>query len=132
MRNGGGAVNAGAVVCVGLPPFGAVMRVVFFAPTFPPEMQQYTRGLAEVGAQVFGVADTPREALPPDVKKYLTGYLQVPRIMDEGDVVNRVVDWIGGHSVDRVLANWEPLTLTAAAVRERIGMPGMSYDDVKG
>src|SRR5262245_33613452 len=101
MGNAAGAVNAGAVVVV----VGVIMRVVFFAPTFPPEMQQYTRGLAEVGAQVFGVADTPKEALSPDVKKYLTGYLQVPRIMDEGDVVNRVVEWIGGQSVDRVLAN---------------------------
>jgi hypothetical protein len=27
-------------------------------------MLQYTRGLAEVGAEVYGVGDTPREALP--------------------------------------------------------------------
>jgi len=26
------------------------MRVVFLAPSYPPEMIQYTRGLAEVGA----------------------------------------------------------------------------------
>src|SRR4249920_3401744 len=91
------------------------MRVVFFAPTFPPEMVQYTRGLAEVGAEIYGVADTPKEALSPDLQRYLTAYLQVPRIMDEGDVVERVVNWLRGRTVDRVLANWEPLTLTAAA-----------------
>ena len=28
------------------------MRVVFLAPTYPPEMIEYTRGLAEVGATV--------------------------------------------------------------------------------
>ncbi|MEN9797562.1 MAG: hypothetical protein RL653_1258, partial [Pseudomonadota bacterium] len=28
------------------------MNVVFLAPTYPAEMQQYTRGLAEVGANV--------------------------------------------------------------------------------
>ena len=27
------------------------MRVVFLSPAFPPEMIQYTRGLAEVGAE---------------------------------------------------------------------------------
>ena len=27
----------------------AAMKVVFLAPSYPPEMQQYTRGLAEVG-----------------------------------------------------------------------------------
>jgi biotin carboxylase len=108
------------------------MRVVFFAPTFPPEMIQYTRGLAEVGAEVFGVADTPKEGLPPELKRYLSGYLQVPRIMDEDDVIARVLEWLRGHSVDRVLANWEPLTILAARVREKLGMPGMSVDDVRG
>ena len=33
------------------------MNVVFLAPAFPPEMIQYTRGLAEVGANVYGVGD---------------------------------------------------------------------------
>ena len=51
--------------------FAARMRVVFFSPTYPPEMQQYTRGLAEVGAQVYGVGDTPREALPREVRPHL-------------------------------------------------------------
>ena len=108
------------------------MRVVFFAPTFPPEMIEYTRGLAEVGAEVYGVADTPREALPPELKRYLSAYLQVPRIMDEDDVIARVTDWLRGKTVDRVLANWEPLTILAARVREKFGMPGMSVDDVRG
>ena len=46
----------------------STMRVVFLAPSYPPEMIEYTRGLAEVGAQVYGVGDTPREGLPPRVK----------------------------------------------------------------
>ncbi|MBL9112854.1 MAG: hypothetical protein JNM74_26445, partial [Myxococcales bacterium] len=54
------------------------MRVVFLAPLYPPEMMQYTRGLAEVGAEVYGVADSPREAIPRQVRPYLTDYLQVP------------------------------------------------------
>jgi biotin carboxylase len=108
------------------------MRVVFLAPTFPPEMIQYTRGLVEVGAEVYGVADTPKEALSPELRRYLTAYLQVPRIMDEDDVIERVSTWLKGRSVDRVLANWEPLTLLAARLRERFHMPGMSVDDVRG
>jgi hypothetical protein len=35
------------------------MRVVFFAPTFPPEMIQYTRGLAEVGPGAEHAVDGP-------------------------------------------------------------------------
>ena len=41
------------------------MRVVFLAPAYPPEMIQYTRGLAEVGAEVYGVGDSPRGACRP-------------------------------------------------------------------
>ncbi len=112
--------------------FAIHMRVVFFSPTYPPEMQQYTRGLAEVGAEVYGVGDTPRQMLPASVKPYLKDYLAVPRIMDEDDVMDRVSAWLRGRSVDRVLANWEPLVILAARLRERWGMPGMSVDTVRG
>lgn len=108
------------------------MRVVFLAPSFPPEMIQYTRGLAEVGATVYGVGDAPREGLPREVRPYLHDYLQVPRIMDEDDVIERVTNWMRGKEVDRVLANWEPLVILAARIRERWGMPGMSADAVLG
>ncbi|MGV3622486.1 MAG: ATP-grasp domain-containing protein, partial [Archangium sp.] len=108
------------------------MNVVFLAPSYPPEMQQYTRGLAEVGANVFGVGDSPRQGLPPSLKPYLADYLQVPRIMDENDVIARVTAWLRGRRVDRVLANWEPLVILAARLREKYGMPGMSVDTVTG
>ena len=108
------------------------MRVVFLAPAYPPEMMQYTRGLAEVGAEIYGVADTPQSRLPAEVRRYLTGYLEVPRIMDEEDVIARVSTWLRGKSIDRIVANWEPLVILAAKLRERHGMPGMSVDTVRG
>src|SRR3954469_13655825 len=108
------------------------MKVVFLAPAYPPEMIQYTRGLAEVGAQVYGVGDQPREALPAAVKPHLHDYLQVPRILDEDDVIERVSAWLKGTAVDRVLANWEVLVMLAARLRERWGLPGMSPETVRG
>jgi biotin carboxylase len=108
------------------------MKVVFLAPNYPPEMQQYTRGLAEVGATVYGVGDAPVGSLPGSLKQHLSDYLQVPRILDEDDVVARVHAWLRGREVDRVLANWEVLVLTAAKLRERFGLPGMSVDTVEG
>jgi biotin carboxylase len=108
------------------------MKAVFLAPSYPPEMQQYTRGLAEVGADVYGVGDTPAEALPAALKRHLHDYLQVPRILDETDVVERVTAWLRGREVDRVLANWEVMVLTAARLRERFGVPGMTVDTVTG
>jgi biotin carboxylase len=110
----------------------AAMKAVFLAPTYPPEMQQYTRGLAEVGAEVYGVGDTPVAGLPASVKPYLADYLQVPRILDDDDVVARVTAWMRGREVDRVLANWEVMVLTAARLRERFGVHGMTVDAVRG
>jgi biotin carboxylase len=110
----------------------ASMKAVFLAPSYPPEMQQYTRGLAEIGVDVYGVGDTPAAALPPAVRPHLADYLQVPRLLDEDDVVARVTAWLRGRQVDRVLANWEVMVLTAARLRERFGVPGMSVDAVRG
>ena len=66
------------------------------------------------------------------MKKHLSGYLQVPRIMDEDDVVSRVLAWVRGKGIDRVVSNWEPLVILAAKIREQLGMPGMSVDAVRG
>jgi biotin carboxylase len=108
------------------------MNVVFLACGYPPEMKQYTRGLAEVGASVYGVGDSPLEQLAPSFKQYLTDYLQVPRLLDEDDVVARVEAWVRGKQIDRIEANWEVMVLTAARLRERLGIPGMSLDTVRG
>ncbi len=108
------------------------MRVLFLAPSYPAEMQQFTRGLAQVGVEVYGVGDQPAGALPERVRQCLTGYLQVPRILDEDDVLERTSAWLRGKPVDRVLSNWEPLVLLAARMRERWGVPGMSTDVVNG
>jgi biotin carboxylase len=105
------------------------MRVVFLSPRYPPEMRQFTRGLAEIGAEVLGVGDgTP----DPELRRYLSGYLEVPSIMDEDDVLARVTAWLRGRSIDHALANWEPLVILAARLRERFGLPGMSVDTVRG
>jgi biotin carboxylase len=92
-------------------------------------MRQFTRGLAEVGAEVLGVGDGSPD---PELRRYLADYLEVPSIMDEEDVIARVHAWLRGRSVDRILANWEPLVIVAARLRERFGMPGMSVDTVRG
>ena len=105
------------------------MRVVFLSPRYPPEMRQFTRGLAEVGAEVLGVGDGSPD---PELRRYLADYLEVPSIMDEEDVIARVHGWLRGRSVDRILANWEPLVIVAARMRERFGLPGMSVDTVRG
>ncbi|MBA3456848.1 MAG: ATP-grasp domain-containing protein [Deltaproteobacteria bacterium] len=92
-------------------------------------MRQFTRGLAEVGVEVLGVGDGSPDG---ELRRYLSGYLEVPRLLDEDDVIARVHHWLRGHEIDHVLAAWEPLMMTAARLTERLGLPGMSVDTVLG
>jgi hypothetical protein len=108
------------------------MDVVFLSPGYPPEMNQFTRGLAEAGARVWGVGDSPAASLPEVVRRSLAGYLQVPSMLDEDDVIGRVRAWVGDRQPDRIEGNWEPVTLLAARLRELMGVPGMSVEAVLG
>lgn len=105
------------------------MRVVFLSPRYPNEMRQFTRGLAEVGVEVLGVGDGHPD---PELRRYLSDYLEVPSLTDEEDLIRRIHGWLRGRTIDRILANWEPLVLTAARLNEMFGLPGMSVDTVRG
>ncbi len=108
------------------------MNVLFLNPNFPAEMPDFARGLSEVGANVLAVGDTPRAALSDKVRRSVAAYLAVPRLLDEDDLVRRVVAWLGHTKVDRVESTWEPLVLAAARLRQVLGVPGMSVDTVMG
>ncbi|HEV2445431.1 MAG TPA: hypothetical protein VGS58_05895, partial [Candidatus Sulfopaludibacter sp.] len=109
----------------------AAMRVLFLAPAYPPEMIEYTRGLAELGHQVYGVGDGPAAALPESVRRSLTDYLKVPQLLNESDTAARVLSWFGDRPPERALSNWEPLVILAARLRERWGLAGMAVDTVR-
>ena len=108
------------------------MDVLFLSPHFPVDMPRFTRGLAEVGARVWGVGDQPFEALPEPCRRHLSGYLAVPRLLDEDDVSARVRAWLGRRTPDRIESLWEPLVLLAARLRAELGVEGMSPDVALG
>lgn len=108
------------------------MKVLFLSPHYPEEMLDFTRGLAEVGAQVYGVGDMPAGALPAKVKPYLHDYVQVQGLMNEAHSLERLVDIARQIGVDRVETLWEPMVLIAAAVREAVGLPGMDRNTALG
>lgn len=102
------------------------MNVIFLSPGYPAEMPLFVRGLAEVGARVLGVGDQPYGSVPADARRYLSAYLHVPNLMDEVDVVHRVVSWVRGTRIDRVEALGEYWVVLAARIREALGTDGMS------
>ena len=104
------------------------MNVLMISPGYPAEMPLFTRGLADVGARVFGVGDQPQEALAPDVKRSLHAYLPVKNLWDEDATARAIRDFVKGQTIDRVECLWEPGMILAAKVRASLGVPGMTVE----
>jgi len=102
------------------------MKILFFSPGFPGEMPLFSRGLAEVGATVWGLGDQPVESLPEGVRRALSGYLRLASLWDEEAVVTEARRAHRQVGFDRVECLWEPGMLIAARVREALGLPGMT------
>jgi hypothetical protein len=102
------------------------MNILPISPGYPGEMPNFTRGLADVGAHVFGVGDQHPGALPDPVKARLTGYLHVRSLWDEAAVVEAVRQWPDARKIDKVECLWEPGMVLAARLREALGVPGLN------
>ena len=105
------------------------MNVIFLSPSYPFEMQDYVRGLAEVGAKVYAVGEGP---LPEKVRPFIHDYLHVPQLFNEKDLIKRVCTWAQNKNIQRVEALWEPLMMAAAHIRKKLRLPGMSPGVVLG
>ncbi len=102
------------------------MNVVFVEPYFPSSQRHFARALAEVGATVIGLGESPAEALDEQLKGWLHHYEQVPSVTDVEAMtgqVRRVQDRLW---VDRIEATIEAHTLATARVREACAIPGTS------
>jgi formate-dependent phosphoribosylglycinamide formyltransferase (GAR transformylase) len=102
------------------------MNVVFVEPFFPPTQRHFVRALADVGATVIGVGESPAESLDDELKSWMAHYHQVPSVVDEG-VMTDTVRWIQDKVyVDRLESTIEAHILPVAKVRERCTIPGTS------
>jgi len=102
------------------------VNVIFVEPSFPITQQQFVRGLAEVGATVIGIGETPKDHLSDEVRGYLTHYEHVGSVVDLGAMVHAVRTIQGMVWVDRLEATIEAHVMSAARVREACGIPGTS------
>jgi biotin carboxylase len=100
--------------------------ILFFSPGYPPEMAYFVRGLAQVGARVLGVGDSPPGGLPPLARDSLDDYLQVNSLWREEALVEAVRRWPVSGRLDGVECLWEPGMLVAARLREAFGLPGLT------
>ena len=102
------------------------MNILLLSPGYPGEMPNFTRGLSEVGANVYGVGDQHPGALPESVRQRLAGYLHVRSLWDEAAVVEAVRAWPEARRLDKVECLWEPGMVLAARLREALGLPGLN------
>jgi hypothetical protein len=102
------------------------MDVLMFSPGYPAEMPYFTRGLAEVGARVWGLGDQPAGGLPDVARKALAGYLQVRDLWNLRSLLDDLRRWRGPQGFDRIECLWEPGMLYAASLREALGVEGMT------
>lgn len=102
------------------------MNIVFVEPHFPRNQREFPRALAEVGANVIGIGETPLEYLDHQLKDWMVHYEQVGSVTNLEEMtaaVRRVQDMVW---VDRLESTIEAHQLVAAQVRERLGIPGTS------
>lgn len=94
-------------------------------------MPHFTRGLAEVGAQVYGLGHDPLEALAPEVRKCLAGYIRVPNVLDEDSAVRHALPQLEKLAPDRIECLWEVGVELAARLRQELGVLGQRPDDAR-
>ena len=104
------------------------MHVLFVEPSFPRNQPRFVQALAEVGARVTGIGETPVGALPDTVARSLYGYEQVGSVCDEDAMTETVRRIQGREWVDRLEATVEAHILPAAKVRAACGVPGTSVE----
>lgn len=102
------------------------MNVLFLSPGFPTEMNDFVRGLAEVGADVVGIGDQHESAVPERARRHLAAYFQVSSFSHEDELVELARSLAARVGFDFVESLWEPLMVPAARIREELGIPGMS------
>jgi hypothetical protein len=94
-------------------------------------MPHFTRGLAEVGAEVYGLGHDPAESLAPEVRKYLTGYIRVPNLLDEESAVRHALPQLERLAPDRIECLWEVGVELAARLRQALGVVGQRPEDAR-
>jgi formate-dependent phosphoribosylglycinamide formyltransferase (GAR transformylase) len=102
------------------------MNVIFIEPCFPSNQREFVRGLKSVGANVIAISEKPREWLDPELAGWLSDYVQIGSVVDEGQLERAVRYAQSQVWIDRLEATVEAHVQPAANVRERCRIPGIS------
>jgi biotin carboxylase len=100
------------------------MHVLFLAPDTHIYNHGFLRGLKSLGARVSAIGMTSKDRLSPEAKALLDNYRACDRMLDI-EALAKAAKELGKPSFDRIETIDEPLVEPAAALRERLGVPGL-------
>ncbi|MEO7361090.1 MAG: ATP-grasp domain-containing protein [Gemmatimonadaceae bacterium] len=102
--------------------------MVFVAPLFSPAATQMIEAIALLpDVKLAVIAQQPLESLAPHVAERLAGHWRVEDITNAADL-EKALRALSGHigKIDRCFGAYEQLQEPLAAVREKLGIPGLS------
>ncbi len=104
------------------------MDVLFLAPDTSSYALRFLDALQRSGARVHGIGHAPREQLPPDLQRLLSGYTSARSILDGADLARIAREIAPAAGFARVETIDEPAVVSAAHVRSVLGLPGTSVE----
>jgi biotin carboxylase len=101
------------------------MHVLFLAPDTHVYNHGFLRALKQLGAKVSAIGATSAEKLSPAARHLLDGYRPCERMLEVTTLLRRARE-LAEPAFDRIETIDEPLVEPAAALREQLGVPGLS------
>jgi Carbamoyl-phosphate synthase L chain, ATP binding domain len=102
------------------------MHVVFIEPRFPANQRHFVRALHAVGATVTAIGEGSKDSLSGELRHQLSHYEQVNSVVNDDAVLAAARFIHSKKRIDRLEAVVEAHIMTAARVRETLGIPGIS------
>ncbi|HEY9838863.1 MAG: acetyl-CoA carboxylase biotin carboxylase subunit family protein [Candidatus Sericytochromatia bacterium] len=108
-----------------------MLNVVALSPHFPQNFTHFWLRLREAGARVLGIADTPWEELPSDLRQALTEYYRVEDLHMTDRLEEACRHFIERYGPIQYLESHNEYWLeTEAVLRTRLGIPGPNLDTI--
>ncbi|MEZ5963253.1 MAG: ATPase [Planctomycetota bacterium] len=107
------------------------MHVLFLAPDTHVYNHGFLHGLKSIGAHVSAIGPSSDQALSAPARRLLDGYRACPRLLDVPSLLTAARELGRQRSIDRVETIDEPLVEPAAALREALGLPGLSVETAR-
>lgn len=106
------------------------MHVLFLAPDTHVYNHGFVRALHALGCRVSAIGLGAPDKLSPPLKPLLAGYRPTDKLLDATELL-RLARELGAPAFDRIETIDEPLVEPAAALREALGVPGLSVRTAK-